>query len=242
MSSLDFRRGLGAVLIAAVATFGLPDGAEAGAAEDPGGWSATIEQTPANPVPYDTPVTVTVTITAEDGTPVAGVPIDFTRYPNPGDYDDRSDMVRLETDGSGNANYVFQPTKNECQFIVSALVRDPDDDTILNQLHVHGWTPCYEPMPQFRLRGHSSHDGKRDILKVRGGTSRGPVAQASVDLYRLAGNEWMEVGGRDRVLDPEGKAVFRVRDGTRGSKTPYQAVIGPTATTAPGDTRVLRLR
>ena len=238
--SSSTRLVLAAALATTFAAAGpMPPPADASAAHDDAvPASVTIEQSPANPVAIDTPLTITVTVLDPDGLPVAGVAVDFVRTSVPAE-------ARFVTDSNGVVAYVFQGTDGQaCETdTVTAVVRDPtDQDTILTQLSSTVEYDCWDGGPQGSIDGWSSADGGRDILRVWVAMSSEPLVGAQIDLFRKVAADWHQVGGRERVLDADGEAVFRVRDRNGRERAKYRVLVGATATTPPGRSRIVRLR
>jgi hypothetical protein len=227
-----------AVVVAVLASVGWSSPTLGSERSDPSGWTVTMSQTPPNPVPRDSPVTISVTVADQDGTGIAGVPVEFTRTSDPQPF-------LTTTDSEGLAAYVFQTDSDDLDpETVTALVRDPTDDTIRAQVSTAVELepyPCWDGPPG-GLDGWSSPNGARDVLRVQAYSCGGPIVGAEVELFRKWADGWHQVGGRNRVLGDQGEAVFRVRDRNGRTKSVYRAVIGPTPTTEGAISRRLRLR
>ncbi|WP_344772163.1 Ig-like domain-containing protein [Nocardioides panacisoli] len=172
-------------------------------------------------VPTDAPVTVTVNATDQVGNPLAGMEVDFVRTS-----DADNDQVFF-TDGSGEAQYVFQGTDQQCgsSETVTAVVRDPNTQAIVKTLNITiHFKKC---AVDASLSGQSSQDGKKDILKVTATTADGGSALTGTPVTLMAkiNGHWTHVGIGGDVLNSNGKVKITVKDRNGDHVTKYKAMI-----------------
>jgi hypothetical protein len=187
-------------------------------------------------VPTDTPVTVTVTATDQEDNPIAGLTVQFVRT------SDADNDQTFPTDGSGEAQYVFQGTADQCGTTdtVTAVVRN--GSTIVKTLNIPiHFAKCEVDAA---LAGHSSKDGKKDVLKVSATTADGASALTGtpVTLQAKVNGHWTNVGVGGDVLNSRGRATITVRDGNGGHVTKYRALVGEHGHNAAAVSNVARVR
>ncbi|HWJ80726.1 MAG TPA: hypothetical protein VNS55_00710 [Nocardioides sp.] len=170
-------------------------------------------------VPTDTPVTVTVTATDQEGNPIQGLLVQFVRT------SDADNDQSFFTDANGEAQYVFQGTPQQCgsQDTVTAVARNGSTIVSQQNITIH-FSKCEVSAA---LSGHSSRDGRKDILKVSATTADGGSALTGTPVTLMAkiDGSWVHVGPTGVVLDSSGKAKVAVRDRNGDNVTKYKAMI-----------------
>lgn len=196
------------------------------------GATYVLEHDGGGAIAYSEPSREVLTATAEDGTPITGLRVRFTRTGPSGEFAESCSAQDLEqcatTNERGEAYYVFAVTDlgvvelraqvfgPEGQLLAEA---GPDLVTVYATCpRLRAGAKC-SPLPPPRLSGKDK--GDRDVLKVRAPTF--PPRSRVALLKRVAG-EWATVG-RIQALGKDHRCRFNVRDRNGRDRTAYRAVM-----------------
>ena len=91
------------------------------------------------------------------------------------------------------------------------------------------------------LSHRNSQNKKKDILTVTA-TADVPLTGAPVTLWKKVNGLFVQVGGKDKVLNSDGVASFTVKDTNRNRKISYKAMVAETDDSLAGQSQVLKRR